>query len=122
MSGLIKARFRNTDGSIISDRAHIDDYNSSPSLERVRFGKLCMYYRDLLKKYAVPYGYIDRVYTKTVVCPENEFANNEEYYRLVLIHQGKEFAELVLQKKKTVESIYAELERNNSNIVFGNEE
>lgn len=119
MSGLIKTCFRGVDRKKIFDSDYSADYKSAKAFERVRFGRICLYYRDLLKKYFVPYDYIDRVYTKVVVCPENEFANSEEYYRIILVHGDTEFASLIIQKKSTVESIYEELKLRNSNIIIG---
>ena len=54
MFGFGKLRFRGVDKKYIDDQAHIDDYNSAETVGRVRLGKLCLYYRDLGKKYYVP--------------------------------------------------------------------
>ena len=55
MFGLGRLKFRCVDKSKISDDEHIADYNAAEPIGRVRYGKLGMYYRDLGKKYFVPY-------------------------------------------------------------------
>ena len=119
MSGLTEKRFRCVDGKKISGDKYTEDFKSAPVFGRVRLGKLYLYYRDLLKNYCVPYKYIDRIYTKIVVCPENEFANNEEYYRLILVHGETEFANLIFEKQSIIKALYTELEKINPNIIFG---
>ena len=55
MFGLGKLKFRGVDKKKISDEEHAQDYQSAEAIGRVRLGKLCLYYRDLGKKYYVPY-------------------------------------------------------------------
>ena len=112
-------RFRGPDKTIISDRAHTDDFNSSEQFGRVRLGKLCLYYRDLGKKYYVPYEYIERAFTRISECPEDEFSNNHEYYRLILVHNDKEFANLIFSEEKLIKQIYDNLLLLNPEIKIG---
>ena len=114
-----RLRFRLPCGEKISDEEHISDYNSAPATGRVRLGKDCLYYRDLGKKYCVPYDYIERAFTRVSECPENEFANKEEYYRLILIHDGKEFANLIFEKMEDVKEIEKALKGRNEKIEIG---
>ena len=55
MFGFGKLRFRGVDKVYINDQEHIDDYNTAEEIGRVRLRKLCLFYRDLGKKYYVPY-------------------------------------------------------------------
>lgn len=121
MSRLFKPVFRGVDKKKLSDEAHIADYQSSPAVGRVTLGSLCLYYRDLGKKYWVPYDYIQRVYTKVETCAEDEFANNQEYYRLMLVHDGKDFANLIFAKQEEIQSIYAALKEKVPGLVIGRE-
>ena len=93
MFGFGKLRFRGVDKKIISDQEHIDDYNAAEAIGRVRLGKLCLYYRDLGRKYYVPYDYIQRSFTRiSEVQPDDSPAYF--YYRLILVHDNAEFANL----------------------------
>ena len=105
MFGLGKLKFRGVDKKTISDQAHIDDYNSAEEIGRVRLGRLCLYYRDLGRKYCVPYEYIDRRFTRvSVVEPDDSPAYF--YYRLILVHGEKEFANLIFEKEENVNRIH----------------
>lgn len=113
-------KFRGVDKKYIKDQEHISDYEASPALGRIRLGKLCLYYKDLGKKYYVPYEYIERVYTKEeMVQPDDSPAYF--YYRIILMHGGKEFANLIFEKKEMVEKIYEELKSIAPHIQFGKE-
>lgn len=97
MFGFGKLKFKCPDKSVISDEAYIEDYNSAEEIGRVRLGKLCFYYRDLGKKYAVPYEYIERSFCRISEChPDDSPAYY--YYRLILVHGDKEFANLIFEK------------------------
>lgn len=119
MSGWIKPKFRGIAGEKLSDEAHISDFSSSPSVGRVTLGTLCLYYRDLGKKYYVPYESIERVYTKIVLCAEDEFANSHQYYRVILQNGDKDIANIIIATEDEVKQIYDFLRAKNSSISFG---
>ena len=118
MFGFGKLRFRNVDRKIVDDQAHIDDYNAAEAIGRVRLGRLCLYYKDLGRKYCVPYEYIDRRFTRvSVVEPDDSPAFF--YYRLILVHGEKEFANLIFEKEEDVDRIHARLQEIRPEIAFG---
>ena len=99
-----KNKFRGVDGTVIRDAEHIEDHGSAEEIGRVRLGKLCLYYRDLGRQYFVPYPYIDRAYGKiSDVHPDDSPAYY--YYRLILVHDGKEFANLIFDRQEEVTQI-----------------
>lgn len=112
-------RFRLPEGGFVSDPEHIEDYNAAPATGRVRLGGSCLYYRDLGRKYCVPYDYIERAFTRISECPENEFANSEEYYRLILVHGGREFANLIFERLEDVKGLERKLKEKNADIEIG---
>lgn len=118
MFALFKPRFKGPDKKFIHDQAHIDDYNGSEAIGRVRLGKLCMYYKDLGVKYYCPYEYIDRAYAKIEeVQPDDSPAYY--YYRLILVHGEKEFANLIFNEEAQPRQIMEKLKIFNSAIEFG---
>ena len=99
-----RLRFKGVDRKRISDEAHIDDYKTAPEIGRVRLGKLCMYYRDLGIKYYVPYDYIERAFCRVSEChPDDSPAYY--YYRLILVHGEKEFANLIFNEEADVDKL-----------------
>jgi hypothetical protein len=118
MFGLGKLKFKGVDKKIISDQEHADDYNAAEAIGRVRLGKLCLYYRDLGRKYYVPYEYIDRAFTRvSEVQPDDSPAYY--YYRLILVHDGKEFANLIFNEEPDVDKIHEKLKAIRPEIQFG---
>ncbi len=113
-----KIKFKGVDKKHISDEAHINDYKTAPEIGRIRLGNLCLYYRDLGVKYYVPYDYIERVFTRVSEChPDDSPAYF--YYRIILVHGEKEFANLIFDEQEEVERIYEQLKVIAPNILFG---
>lgn len=110
--------FKGVDKKRIGDQAHIDDYNAAEQIGRVRLGKLCLYYRDLGVKYYVPYDYIDRTFTRISECQPDD-SPAYYYYRLILVHGEKEFANLIFNDEKDVDRIHARLQEINPSIAYG---
>lgn len=104
MFGLGRLKFHGVDKKTISDDAYIDDYNATEPIGRVRLGKLCLYYRDLGCKYCVPYDYIDRSFVRISECQPDD-SPAYYYYRLILVHDGKEFANLIFNEEKDADRI-----------------
>ena len=118
MFGLGKLRFRGPDKSRIDDDAHIEDYKNSDSIGRVTLGELCLYYRDLGKKYFVPYPYIDRAFCRISECQPDD-SPAYYYYRLILMHGEKEFANLIFNKEEEVDTILQKLPERNPDTKIG---
>ena len=118
MFGFGKLKFKGVDKAYIRDEEHIADYNSAEAIGRLRFGKLCLYYRDLGVKYYVPYEYIERAYGKISEChPDDSPAYY--YYRLILVHDGKEFANLIFDNEGDIPAILDRLEKLNPDMKRG---
>ena len=114
-----RLRFKGPDKKVISDEAHIDDYNSVPEIgRRVRLGKLCLYYRDLGVKYYTPYEYIDRAFIRVSECAPDD-SPAYYYYRLILVHGEKEFANLIFNKEEDADHILARLKEIRPEIQLG---
>lgn len=118
MFGFGRLKFKGVDKKYVSDDAHIDDYNSAEVIGRARIGKLCMYYRDLGVKYYVPYDFIEQAYGKiSETQPDDSPAYY--YYRLILVHGEKEFANLIFNEQEQVVALLDRLEKLNPNMRRG---
>lgn len=104
MFGLGRPRFRGVDKKYIKDQEHIDDYEAAQAIGRVRLGSLCLYYKDLGKKYYVPYDYIQRAFCRISECQPDD-SPAYYYYRLILCHDEKEFANLIFKEEKDVDRL-----------------
>ena len=119
MFGFGKLKFKGPDKKYISDEAHVEDYKATEEIgRRVRFGKLCMYYRDLGVKYYVPYDYIERAFIRVSECAPDD-SPAYYYYRLILVHGEKEFANLIINKEEDADMALARLKEIRPEIKFG---
>lgn len=118
MFGFRKLKFRGVDKKYIDDEQHVADYKAAEVIGRVSLGKLCMYYRDLGKKYYVPYEYIDRTFTRINECAPDD-GSIIHYYRLILVHDGQEFANLIFDEEKDVDYIHTRLKEIRPEIEYG---
>lgn len=114
-----KLKFKGPDKQFLRDEAHVRDYEATPEIgKRVRFGKLCLYYKDLGTKYYVPYDYIDRAFIRISECAPDD-SPAYYYYRLILVHGDKEFANLIINKEEDADLALEQLRQIRPEIKFG---
>ena len=118
MFGLGKIRLRGLDKKYISDDAHVEDYKNAPAIGRVRFGELCFYYRDLGVKYYVPYESIERAFIRISETQPDD-SPPIYYYRLILVREGKEFANLIFNKEEEADEALAKLSERAPDMAVG---
>ena len=103
-------KFKGPDKSFpkVSDELHNADYRAAEKTGRVRLGKECLYYNDLGVKYYCPYDYIDRAFgTYEEVQPDD--SPPYIYYRLILVHREKQFANLIFDKEEDVKYLLTKI-------------
>ena len=118
MFGLGKIRLRGLDKKYISDDSHVEDYKNAPAIGRVRFGELCFYYRDLGVKYYVPYESIERAFIRISETQPDD-SPPIYYYRLILVREGKEFANLIFNKEEEADEALAKLSERAPDMAVG---
>ena len=82
--GLGKLRLRGPDSSIVTEGPILEEYRNAEEIGRVRLGETYLFYRDLGKRYYVPYTYIDRSFTRISECQPDD-SPAYYYYRLILV-------------------------------------
>jgi hypothetical protein len=92
-----------TDKKTVTDQSYIEDYADSQVIGKVRIGQKALYYKDGLKRYCVPFGYIDRAFTRINECNARTCccSNSFDYFRLILVHDGKEFANIIFDQDES---------------------
>ena len=101
-------KLRGVDRKFIRDVEIIEDYLGAEAIGRVRFGKLAFYYRDLGVHHHVPYDHIDRAFIRISECQPDD-SPAYYYYRLILVHGDKEFANLIFNEEKDADAALARL-------------
>ncbi len=109
-----------TDGPMIGDYARAEQYGHQGLRKqpRVRLGELALYYRDLGKDYYVPYDYIDRGFVRISECQPDD-SPAYYYYRVILVHGGKEFANLIINEEEVADRILERVKEIRPEIELG---
>ena len=118
MFGFGKLKFKGVDKKTVSDQEHIDDWNSAEVIGRVRIGRLCLYYKDLGRKYYVPYDYIDRSFVRISECQPDD-SPAYYYYRVILLHGDQEFANLIINEEDVADRVLERLKEIRPEIEIG---
>ena len=109
-----------TDGPMIQDHAEAEQHGHQGlrKLPRLRLGKHALYYRDLGKDYYVPYDYIDRAFIRISECQPDD-SPAYYYYRVSLVHDGKEFANLIINEEEAADRVLERLKEIRPEIQIG---
>ena len=87
------------------------DYEGSKVFDNLRVGSLGVYFRDGLRIKHIPYDCMDRAFirvqenTARMCCGRADFS----YFRMVFVHDGKEFDECLSESRKAMDGALAEL-------------
>lgn len=92
------------------DPAALDaDRDSAAVFDKLRVGRLAVYYRDGFRVKAIPYSRMERAFIRVqqvrgrMCCGETAFF----YYRMVFLVDGKEFAEYMSEDEKAMDAALA---------------
>ena len=109
-----------TEGPMIADHGPAEQYGHQGLRKqpRVRLGELALYYRDLGKDYYVPYDYIDRAFVRISECQPDD-SPAYYYYRVILVHGEKEFANLIINEEDVADRILERLKEIRPEIAIG---
>lgn len=97
------------------------DYDAAEVFDKLRVGKLGVYYREGFKLCCFPFSYMERAFIRIqevngrMCCGNAVFA----YYRLVLVHAGKETADVISEKEEAMDRALARIGRNAPQVAIG---
>lgn len=86
-----------------------EDYAQAKLFDKVRVGKLGVYFKEGLKSRYIPYDYMERVFIRIneingrLCCGTSVFS----YFRLVFVHDGKEFVDVISEDEKAMDAALA---------------
>ena len=118
MLGFGRLEFRGIDKKLQKSEDLAREYEALKPIGRIRLGERYLFYKDLGKKYYVPYSYIDRSFTRISECQPDD-SPAYYYYRLILVHDGVEFANLIFNKEEDVDRIHELLKERHPEIKYG---
>lgn len=97
------------------------DYESAVVFDKVRVGKLGVYYRDMLKTRFMDYSLLERVFIRVQAVNGRMCCGtaNFEYYRLVFVVNGKEIGDVISENAKATDDALALIAENAPNVKIG---
>ena len=105
---MAEKKFAGIRGTLESDELSAD-FDSAAVFEKLRVGEKGVYFRDGLRTRYIPYDYIDRAFIRVqetrsrMCCGQANF----NYFRIVFVHDGKEFADYLSEKEKEMDDALA---------------
>ena len=105
---MAEKRFAGINGTMESAELSAD-FDSAAVFEKLRVGEKGVYFRDGLRTRYLPYDYIDRAFIRVqetrsrMCCGQANF----NYFRIVFVHDGKEFADYLSEKEKETDDALA---------------
>ena len=85
------------------------DFDRAERFDKLRVGKLAVYYRDGFRMKAIPYSRMERAFIRIqevrgkLCCGQTIFA----YFRMVFLVDGKEIAEYISEDEKAMDAALA---------------
>ena len=107
---MAEKKFAGVNGSVDTPEVNAD-YEAAKVFDRLRVGELGVYFRDGFRVKFIPYDYLDRAFIRVqetrgrMCCGQANFY----YYRIVFVHDGKEFADCMSEKEKETDDALAEI-------------
>lgn len=76
-------KFRTHSGQIVCDELHTEDFNRAAAFKMIRAGTHGLYYKQLFRRYFIPYTEICRIYKQVQIIPVDD-SPAYEHYRIVM--------------------------------------
>lgn len=106
---------------IVEDPTVTGDFESAAVFDNLRVGKLGVYFRSGLRMRYIPFSYMDRAFIRIhevngkLCCGSTVF----QYFRLVFVHDGKEFADSISENEAAMNNALAQIAKNAPAVAIG---
>jgi len=105
---MAEKKFAGIDGTVESAEVAAD-YESAAKYERVKVGKLGVYYRDGLRTRYIPYEKMERAFIRIQEVNGNLCCGNTifSYFHLIFLVNGKECGDILSENEKIMDDALA---------------
>ena len=117
---MAEKKFAGVSGAVSSPELNAD-YNSAQLFDKVRVGSLGVYFSEGLRTRFIPYDYMERVFIRIkevngkLCCGSTVF----QYFHLVFVHDGKEFADAISENEKAMDAALAAISEQAPKVAIG---
>lgn len=109
-------------GGVVTEEKFAADFEAAPEFDKVKVGKLGVYYRDGLKTRLVPFDIMERAFIRVqevrgrMCCGSAIFA----YFRLIFLVNGKEIiCDHISEKEEAMDAALAKIAENAPAVAIG---
>lgn len=117
---MAEKKFAGVSGTVDSVEVNTD-YSEAQAFDKVKVGRLGLYFKEGLRTRFVPYDYLERVFIRInevngkLCCGSTTFA----YFRLILVHEGKEIADIISENEKALDEALALIAKRAPAVAIG---
>ena len=120
---MAEKKFYTPDGKVAAPEVAAD-FEGAKLFDKLKVGKLGVYYRDTLKLKFIPYDFIQRAFIRIhevngrMCCGNTKF----QYFTMIFIHDGKEYGNVISEKEPLMDDALALIHEMAPAIAIGVEE
>ena len=120
---MAEKKFYSPEGKI-EDSKLSEDFEAAKLFDKLKVGKLGVYFRENLKLKFIPYGFIERAFIRIhevngrMCCGNTKF----QYFTMMFIHEGKEYGNVISEKENLMDDALALIHEMAPEIAIGVEE
>ena len=117
---MAEKKFAGINGAVIDDAVSAD-FEQAVQFDKVKVGKLGVYFRDGFKTRYLAYDLIERVFIRIQEVNGKLCCGNTvlQYFRLVFVKDGKEFADVISENEKALDEALALIAVNAPGVKIG---
>ncbi len=87
-------KFRTHSGRVVCDELHTEDFDGAAVFKMIRAGTHGLYYKQMFRRYFIPYSEICRIYKQVQIIPVDD-SPAYEHYRIVMEGAEGRIAEIM---------------------------
>lgn len=112
----ISSPYSNIESNIL-----LSDYENAKQFDKLRVGKKGIYFPSGFSTKFIPYDYIENTFIRIhevngkLCCGSTKF----QYFRIVFVHDGKEFADYISEQEGLMDEALKEISKNAPTIKVG---
>lgn len=117
---MAEKKFSGVNGAVSSPELSAD-YESAKVFDKIRVGKLGVYFRDGFKNRYIAYDAMERVFIRIQEVNGRMCCGNTifQYFRLVFVRGGKEYADLISENEQAWDEALALIHEMAPNVATG---
>jgi len=117
---MAEKKFAGVSGAVTDEKVTLD-YEQAPKFDKAKVGKLGVYFKDGFKTRFIAYEDMERAFIRIQEVNGKLCCGNTilQYFRLVFVKDGKEFADILSENEKAMDQALAQIAANAPGVKIG---